>query len=443
MSQDNMGAEQTTGRAPSAQDRRISTLLAIPPAPTQPETVVLPRLTPEEIIAAHKHSGSFADIRSLISPAERSQRKEEKKVKVEDQLGADVERIATLLNIDSSMAATRFDEFGLPPQVFPVPEELLISYATADEKKDEREKGELREGVRLFTEQAIKRTLARLTDDIKTLYLDRGASQAEAGSEIDALTQRVVNQKRKVIGLLGKDQQMGILETLSERRAKMLRDNMPHYMYHLSEYAEAARPRITDQQVAEMRREFAAASEDEQVKMAAEARTRALAAMDRTRKANLDRLREIEIQEGKSPKVVDKEMEDLRAIYRAGSLRQKERVIDRIKARKAVLSLPYLGEISRLRQILEREDFMIRPESDFDDLDDKSRLLAETSKIEHLLIDRICMGGLIAFTIKEVSTDDMEKEVKGLTKLHEDPGLVQAFNRVRLLRTTSTDISDL
>lgn len=443
MSDKNMGKEQTAGRAPSAQDRRISTLPAIPSAPTQPETDVLPRLTPEEIIAAHKHRGSFADIRSMISPAERSQRKEEKKVKAEDQFGADVERIAILLNIDSSMDATRFNEFGLPPQVFPVPEELLVRYATANEKKDEREKGELREGVRLFTEQAIKRTLARLTDNIRTLYLDRGATQAEAGDEIDALTQHIVNGKKKVFGLLGKDQQMGILGTLSERRAEMLRGNMmPQYMYYLSEYAEAALPRLTDQQLAEKRRNFDAASEDEQVKMAAEARTKALAAMDRTRKTNLDRLREIEIQEGKSPNVVDKEMEDLRATYRAGSLRQKERVIDRIKARKVVLSLPHLGEIARLRMTLEAEDHGITPQADLGNInDDQSRLNAETTRIEELLFNKLSLG--INTPFREISTEDMAEEVERLARAYGDLSLSKTFEKVRLLRTTPDEIFNL
>lgn len=440
MSGDNMGAEQTAGRAPSAQDRRISTLPATASSQVQQEESNSSPLSPEALVAIHKHRGTFADIKDLLSRTDRRRRGKEKVQESEDQFGADVARIATLVEIDSYMALTRFNEFSLPPQIFDTPEDILVSYATTDEKKDEKGKRKLRERVRLFTESTIKGTLTRLTDDIKVLYLDRGATQAEAGDEIDALTQHIVNGKKKVFGLLGKDQQMGILGMLSERRAEMLRDNMPHYMYHLTTYQEAAG--LTDQQLAEKRRNFDTASEDEQVKMAAEARTKALAAMDRTRKANLDRLREIEIQEGKSPNVVDKEMEDLRATYRAGSLRQKERVIDRIKARKVVLSLPHLGEIARLRMALEAEDHGITPQADLGNInDDQSRLNAETTRIEELLLNRLSLG--INTPFREISTKDMAEEVERLARVYGDPSLSKTFEKVRLLRTTPDEIFNL
>lgn len=442
MSGDNMGPEQTAGRPPSA---AISTRQADPtlPATASPraeqESNSLP-FNPRALVDFHRHRGTFADIKDLLSRIDRRRRGEEKVQESEDQFGADVARIATLAEIGSDMATSRFNESGISPLVFDTPEDILVGYATADERKDEKGKRELRERVRLFTEEAIKGTKTRLIDDIRILYLDRGATQAEAGNEVDALTQHVVNGKRKVFGLLGKDQQMGILKMLSERRAEMLRDNMPHYMYHLTTYQEAAG--LTDQQIDQMREDFKSADEGTQAIMSADARTKALSAMNTSMAANIDRLRQIEeLEEGIVP-IADK----LGDAYEKGSLPTKGKILERVLERKVDLSLPHLHDIFRLRRILEHAE-----ETDQETIDPEgrmtkqARLLAEVARIDVLIRKRLALighGGIKHRSLGELYVDDMEEEIAYLAATYKDPSLLSAFQKVRLLRTASSDLLD-
>lgn len=393
-------------------------------------------LTPEELLQQHKHRGTFADIRGLLSKRERAQRREERAHEAENLFGADVERIARL---DFAQSAVESSEVttGFPHQNFPAPEHLLATYAT---KPDDGQRRGFKEDVRLFTEKSIKQTLGRLRDDIKTLYQDRGENQTTVTQEIEGLTEPVIRGKRRYFGRLGRDEQMGIIDNALDLRNGLLRGNMDHYMYYLSAYQEGAM--LSDEQMTEIRERFANASEDEQVSIAAQTRRKALAAMDLTREANLYRLRGMEVQDGKNPKAADKEMEDLHAAYRAGTLPQKERLIQRILTRKATLSIPHLGEITHLREILESAAPEEPPIFTFDNFEggDESRVLAEAARIETLVTFKIATEKR-SISFGAITTKDMTEEVGKLALRYEDTGLSRAFERVTLLRTTVGEIS--
>ena len=159
--------------------------------------------------------------------------------------------------------------------------------------------------------------------------------------------------------------------------------------------------------------------------------------MATTFEANLQRLSEFETLEGKPKPAAEKEAGDLRLSYEKGSLQHKDKVIEKVINRKANLALPHLSEIIRLRQIIERGMNLQSEEMERDEGDHKAVLQDEIDWIDELLVAKIrSKTGDYGYN-PGGTTEEMRNIVAGLAQAYEDPSLLQTFQRVRLLRTTS------
>lgn len=341
------------------------------------------------------------------------------------------------LNPDDYLVRYRY------PKIPPIKDGEKLSPRELQEaigREEETARARLREATRLATENGIKATLSQLTADIRTLYSDRALTEEAVEQKIQRLTTPKVRRGTKQFGLLSKDGQMAVLNRTFRLRNGLIRENLDHYLYFLSGIQEAAR--IDPAEIAQIRDRFAAATPDERVSISIEARNKTLSAMDTTMAANIDRLRQIEeLEEGIVP-VADK----LAADYEKGSLPVKGKILERVLERKVDLSLPHLHDIFRLRRILEHAE-----ETDQETIDPEgrmtkqARLLAEIARIDVLIRKRLPLTGYngIKRPFAELYVDDMEQEIVDLAATHEDPSLLTAFQRVRLLRTIPGDVLDL
>mgnify|MGYP001619429598 CR=1 FL=1 len=379
----------------------------------------------------------------------------------EELFMADLDRISRLVEIQHRiLVASSLTTSSQPDKPdFPNPDDYLVRYRyprippikdgeklsprelqEAIGREEETARAKLRETTRLATENGIKATLTQLTADIRTLYLDRALTEEDIEQKIQRLTTPKVRRGTKQFGLLSKDGQMAVLNRVFRLRNGLIRENLDYYLYFTSGIEEAAG--IDPAEIAQIRDRFAAATPDERVSISIEARNKTLSAMDTSMAANIDRLRQIEGPEEGIVPIADK----LGDAYEKGSLPVKGKILERVLDRKVDLSLPHLHDIFRLRRILEHAE-----ETDQETIDPEgrmtkqARLLAEVARIDTLIRRRLAVTiyGGIKRPFGELSVDDMEEEIADIAAAHKDPSLLTVFQRILLLRTTSSDLLDL
>src|SRR3989344_9706445 len=196
------------------------------PSTTQPTD-------PGDLVQQRKHLGWFADIRSFVSPAERERKRSERNQRSEELLSTDLERIAVLETIQTSIATSSITN-NLQIQKFPDTEDLLDRYYNLPPEKT----GKFQDEVNKQTETGIKQTLDILLTDIRTLYLDAGENSDEITGHLQKLTDPEIKGERKHFGTLGKNERMGILNHALELRNGLLRNNMGYYLNLLSAVEE-------------------------------------------------------------------------------------------------------------------------------------------------------------------------------------------------------------
>lgn len=343
----------------------------------------------------------------------------------EELIRTDILRLGKLRTINQTVASTRFNPFGQPTLDIPdINAESAIdvyNIASSDEQKKQR---------KAYAQTALKsiiETKLILTGDLRTLYIDQGKTPDEIREEVEGLTTFEVRGKKRQFEHLDKDAQISILENISEKRSAMLRANWPDYIYYVTTDMDALG--LTDSDIEKLKDEYAAADEQTQVRLAAEARQNALKAMDRTRKVNLDRLGELLKISGVTEDETKERLEEFRGRFRTGTLADKDRIIDEIIEAKQMLVLPHLDEIIHLREVIEHHKQKTPTEVD-PTLDDSQRLYVEAQEIKDSLTN-----APYSYAINEATTLHLAEDVGKIAAEVGDPSLIDAFKLVELLET--------
>ena len=318
------------------------------------------------------------------------------------------------------------------PKQYYDPEQLRGAYETASGET----KKVIRSRVRQQVENRKRDVFTSLKRDISVLYMDQGFSDDEIDQRIESISAVTVGNKKRELDQLPTNTQIGILENMSELRMKLFADNFDQYMYLLSFSNPMPMTATLEQSNEEVRYEFSSSDLRRKATIAAEKRDKAEKGLERTFEANIPRLEQIELDHGgfRMPDI-KREASELRSQFQQATLSKKGEIVRVMQEKKLNLSVGQLASITNLRRKIER---------DFDIAKIVTGQITDQQRLEEE-VDRILF--LLTFTMlkrdtaqdSELGIEDLEKSVRNLSKLYEDPSLNESLKKALQIRLSPDD----